>query len=123
MNISFSLTTRQVRGSTPTNPLKDVTRRMGWLKLKAGQRLWACVKCMGLKKGELPERIREIEVVSVRREKLRAMTDDLQYGYAECKREGFTEMTPRGFVTFFCESHAKCTPESVVTRIEFKYVP
>lgn len=123
MNISFSLTTAQVRASTPENPLKDVTRRMGWKKLKAGQRLWACVKCMGLKKGEKPERIREIEVVSVRREKLRAMQDNLNYGFAECKREGFPELSPRGFVEFFCKSHAKCTPQTVVSRIEFKYLP
>ena len=49
-NMSFSLTTDQVRNRT-----KTVTRRLGWWKNKHGKRLLqvgdivnACVKCMGL---------------------------------------------------------------------------
>ncbi len=121
--ISFALTTRQVRESTPENILKDVTRRLGWRRLKAGDRLVACEKVMGRRKGEPLVRIREIEVVSTRRERLRAMTDNLNYGFAECKREGFPEMSPQRFVEFFCSSHKGCTPETTVTRIEFKYLP
>lgn len=120
--ISFSLTTKQVRESTPEKPIKDVTRRLGWKNVRVGERMIGCEKVMGRRAGEPLVKIREIEVVSVRREKLRAMQDDLNYGFAECKREGFPEMTPRGFVNFFCQSHKGCTPETTVTRIEFKYV-
>ena len=31
---------------------KTVTRRLGWWFLKPGDVVWACEKCMGLKKGE-----------------------------------------------------------------------
>jgi len=54
------------------------------------------------------------------------MTDDLLYGVDECFREGFgdhpTLYFPIRFVDFFCGSHKGCTPETVVTRIEFEYV-
>lgn len=135
-NISFALTTQQVRETFQngyTHVLKDVTRRMGWLRLKAGDRLRACVKCMGLKKGEKPEVLGIIEVVNVRRERLGCMVDDLHldYGFLECKREGF-EFHPRmkyptAFVEFFCASHKDqfgkpCTMNTVVTRIEFRYI-
>jgi len=43
-NISFALTTKQIR-----NRSKTVTRRLGWLHIKKGDVLNACVKCMGLK--------------------------------------------------------------------------
>ena len=117
-NISYSLTTRQVREQS-----KDVTRRQGWLHLKKGDILNACVKCMGLKKGEKPERICQVQVVSVKRESLQAMLDDRQYGYKETMREGFPDMSPEQFVAFFCKSHKGCTAATVVTRIEFKYFP
>jgi hypothetical protein len=120
--ISFSLTTRQVRESTPEKTLKDVTRRMGWAYLEVGERLMGCEKVMGRRNGEPLVRIREIEVVSVRREQLRAITDDPVYGASECRREGFPEMTPKQFVRFFCASHKGCRPEAIITRIEFKYV-
>lgn len=128
MNISFQLTTRQVRESTPEKPLKDVTRRLGWLKLKPGQRLWACEKCQGIKPGEKIVRIREIKVVSVRREPLRRMIKEPKYGADECRREGFPEMSPYQFVTFFCESHGIKQDDfghtdEIVTRIEFRYLP
>lgn len=116
-NISFMLTTRQVRNRT-----KDVTRRLKWLNLKVGERLQGCEKCQGRKAGEPLVRLCVVEVVSVRREPLRNMTDDPAYGNDEVEREGFPEMTPEAFVEFFCDSHAKCTPDTEVTRIEFKYV-
>jgi hypothetical protein len=116
-NISFALTTPQILAAT-----KHITRRLGWLTLKPGDLLRPVRKCMGLKKGEKPEVLRgPICVVSIRREPLRAMTDDLNYGQAECKREGFPDMTPAEFVTMFCKSHKGCTPDTEVTRIAFAY--
>lgn len=116
-NMSFSLTKRQMRERT-----KTVTRRMNWLNLKVGERIQACEKCMGRKAGEPLIRICVIEIVNVWREPLCKMTKLPLYGKGECEREGFPEMHPHTFVTFFCESHNKCTPASAVTRIEFKYV-
>lgn len=118
-NISFSLTTQQFRART-----KDVTRRMGWINLKVGERLMGCEKCMGRKSYEPLVRLGVIEVVNVRREKLSLMTENLSYGFQEVEREGFgVHMKwPSAFVAFFCNSHTGCTPESEITRIEFKYI-
>ena len=141
MNISFSMTTRQVRERT-----KTVTRRLGWDRLQPGQRLQACVKCMGLKKGQKPEVICQIEVVSVRREPLLKLFEERLDGV---RAEGFRVIaefgpeavaalwpnmvelpdamviaTPLHFVEFFCWAHRakKCQPETLVNRIEFKYL-
>jgi capsid protein len=46
-NISFSMTESQFLDGS-----KDVTRRLGWLTLQAGDHLMACRKCQGLKPGE-----------------------------------------------------------------------
>jgi hypothetical protein len=120
-NISFSLTTAQVRAEK-----KTVTRRMGWNFLKAGDVLNACVKCMGLKKGEKPEVICRIAVVSVRREPLTALLENIDYGFKETALEGFPHLHPyswpSAFVEFFCASHKGCTPMTAVNRIEFKYL-
>lgn len=120
-NISFALTTSQIVEGT-----KTVTRRLGWLNLKPGEQLRPVKKCMGLRPGETLDVLRDpITVVSVRRELLRAMTDDVDYGVAECALEGFGNhpdyCLPSGFVAMFCASHKGCTPETVVTRIEFTY--
>lgn len=53
---------------------KTVTRRRGWRLLQPGDRLTLCRKVMGRKPGEPLERIAEVEVVSVRREPLMAIT-------------------------------------------------
>jgi len=116
-NISFSLTTRQVRERT-----KTVTRRMGWLNLKPGDRLQACEKCQGIPKGEHVVKLAVIEVVTAEPDKLRTLTDLIEYGRSEVILEGFPEMEPDEFVRFFCNSHKGCTPETIITRIEFKYV-
>ena len=127
-NISFSLTTDQIR-----NRSKTVTRRMNWLKLKAEDRLQACVKCRGLKPGEKLAVLAVIEVVSVRREKLNTLLGVPQSEVAgdfytpseardEINAEGFPLLTAAEFVKFFCASHKGCTPETDVTRIEFRYV-
>ncbi|WP_233213694.1 hypothetical protein [Mycobacterium hubeiense] len=109
--MSVSLTEPQVVART-----KDVTRRMGWSNLKAGDRLTLCRKVMGRKRGEPLVRIVDVEVISVRREPLDTITAD------DCVREGFPRMTPDQFVEFFCASHRGCTPESEVTRIQWRYL-
>lgn len=108
-NMSFSLTTNQIRQRT-----KTVTRRLGWKTLKPGDLLCACRKCMGLKPSESIERLGTIRVVSVRREPLDAITT------ADVAREGFRGMSPEEFVRMFCD-HMGGVPEQDVTRIEFEY--
>lgn len=113
-NISFSMTTPQFLAGT-----KDVTRRLGWENLKAGDTLRAVKKCMGLKKGEKMEPLGLIRVVDVRRETLDIISTDLVYGRREVDREGFPEMGINEFVMFFCRGHTGCFPEREITRIEF----
>lgn len=117
-NMSFSLTTPQVRAGT-----KTVTRCIGWAFLKPGDRIMACVKCQGLGKGGKIEKIREIEVVSVRREPLISMcTLSTRKRMEETEAEGFPDLSCDEFVAMFCKNMG-CTPDAIVTRIEFKYVP
>lgn len=120
-NMSFMLTTEQVRART-----KTVTRRTGWKTLKAGEVLCAVKKGMGLKKGEKIERLATIRVLSVRSEPLARLTTDVDYGFEECAKEGFAHdprlRRPSEFVEFFCRSHKGCEPASLVQRIEFEYV-
>lgn len=117
-NISFALTTPQFRAGT-----KTVTRRLGWRGLKVGDVLCAVEKGQGLKKGEKVKRLGVIEIVNVRREKLRRVIDDPDYGARECAREGFPppheKSDPAEFVKFFCATHAGCRAATVITRIEF----
>jgi hypothetical protein len=113
-NISFSLTEAQFLDGS-----KDVTRRLRWLFLRAGDRLMACRKCMGLRPGESIVRLGEIEVVSTRREKLSCLIVDPDYGQAEAMREGFPKLTGKQFVEMF-RSHMVVPADGMVTRIEFK---
>lgn len=120
-NMSFALTTEQIRLGT-----KTVTRRLGWEHLKPGELVRPVLKCMGLRPGEKIQPLREaVRVVGIRREPLRAMLDDLEYGFVECELEGFGEHPsyrfPSSFVEMFCATHRGCTPDTVVTRIEFSY--
>jgi len=108
--ISFSLTTRQIRDRS-----KTVTRRRGWSRLKVGDVLTACVKCMGLKRGERVERLASIRVVDVREERLDAITA------GDVEREGFPGMTPGEFVAMFVGSMGG-DGASIVRRIEFEYI-
>lgn len=119
-NISFQLTERQFLDGS-----KDVTRRLGWENLKKGDRLRGCRKCMGLKRGEKPHVLGLIEIISVRREPLTKLTRHPDYGRRECQREGFPEMSPEDFVSFFIDSHKSqgCSRDSTITRIEFKHIP
>lgn len=120
-NISFALTTPQFIAQT-----KTVTRRMGWLRSKPGDLLCGVKKAMGLRPGEQIERLGMIRLVDVRREPLRRMLDDLDYGFDETIREGFPDghplHWPSEFVRFFCESHKGCTPDSIITRLRYAYV-
>ncbi len=114
-NISFALTTSQFLDGT-----KDVTRRLGWEFLKAGDVLMAVEKTRGIKKGEL-KRLGLIRIVSVRRERLDRMESG-PYGRREVRREGFPNYSPREFILFFCKSHKGCMPENIVTRILFERI-
>jgi hypothetical protein len=117
-NMSFALTTEQIRNRT-----KTVTRRVGWGKLVPGDTVNACVKCMGLKKGEKPEKLALIYITSVAKEPLHRLMSDAEYGAAEATKEGFPGWTGRQFVEMFCEHmnpiHGVATE---VNRIEFEYV-
>lgn len=120
-NMSFSLTTDQIRAGT-----KTVTRRLGWLNLKPGELVSPVLKGMGLKPGEKIQRLRApIRIVSVRRERLDRMTTEWDYGFEECANEGFadhpTRRFPFEFVAMFCATHKGCVPSTEVTRIEFEY--
>ena len=105
--MSFALTKAQLLDSS-----KTVTRRFGWKALRPGDELLAVSKCMGFRKGEKPDVYGVVRVVSVRRERLDAITPD------DVKREGFPQMTPAEFVAMFCR-HMGCEPDAEVTRIEF----
>jgi hypothetical protein len=109
--MGFSLTTAQMRERT-----KTVTRRLGWLKAKPGDRALAVEKAMGLRKGEQRVRLGVIEIVGVRRERLDAIMQE------DVIAEGFPEMTPAEFVAFFCKQDRKLSGATEVTRIEFKFI-
>jgi hypothetical protein len=108
--MSVALTEASVVAGT-----KTVTRRLGWLMLRPGDRLTLCRKVMGRRKGEPLVRLAEVEVVSVRREPLYLITD------ADCTAEGFPGWTPARFIDFFCRTHKGATPGTEITRIEWRY--
>ena len=109
-NISFAMTTPQIMARS-----KTVTRRFGWWFLKPGDQLCGVKKAMGLKRGEKIERLCLIEVVSVRKEPLCAITQE------DVIAEGFPDWTPQDFIDFLVK-HYKCDPSKAVNRIEFKYL-
>jgi hypothetical protein len=111
--LSVMLTHEQVRART-----KTVTRRLGWRELEPGDGLTLCKKVQGRRRKdgtvEPLDRIAEVVVVDVRRERLDAITVE------DVALEGFPEWTPAQFVEFFCRS-MKCTPDVEVTRILWRY--
>lgn len=109
-NMSFAMTTDQVRAQT-----KTVTRRFGWWFLKAGDVVNGVEKAMGLQKGEKINRLCQIRVVSVRREPLNAITQD------DVRREGFPDWTPEQFIQMLVD-HYKIDPAANCNRIEFEYI-
>lgn len=111
-NMSFSLTADAIRNRT-----KTVTRRLGWKNLKPGEKFRACVKCMGLKKGEKIEVLAVLECVSNRSEILR----EIKNHPIDCTLEGFPEKSCNDFILMFCK-HMGGNVDQTVNRIEFKYV-
>jgi hypothetical protein len=111
--MSFALTERQLMDGS-----KTVTRRTGWQNLRAGDRLLAVRKAMGLKKGEKIHPLCEIEVVSVRRE----YVGSIMHEPGDARREGFPDMTEADFADFFCKK-MRATLDTPVNRIEFRKVP
>lgn len=109
--MAVSLTEQQVRNRT-----KTVTRRVGWRMLRVGDQLTLCKKVMGRRRGEPLDRIADVEVTGIRRERLDAITPD------DITAEGFPGMTPGEFVAFYCDSHCGCTPETEITRIQWRYI-
>jgi len=116
-NMSFILTTEQMK-----NRSKDVTRRLGWSFLKAGDVVMACVKCQGLGKGGKIEKIHPIRIVSVTREPLHAIWDvPIRDNKLETTREGFPLMTSWQFIDMF-RKEMKCLSCDMVNRIEFEHL-
>lgn len=118
--MSFSKTTPQFLAGT-----KLVTRRVKWLHAKVGMQVMGVEKAMGLKPGEQIVRLRPIKFIDVRREPLRRMIDDEEYGRRECILEGFPppheKSVPYHFVRFFCE-FSGLSQDDDVTRIEYRYL-
>lgn len=117
-NMSFAMTTAQFKART-----KDVTRRYGWGNLKPGDRVMGVEKAMGLKKGEKIVQLGMIEIVSNRPEPLNAMTENVDYGFEELRREGypFGIKWPSEFVDRIA-SHYRKKPHDPINRIEYKYI-
>lgn len=105
--MSFAITKRQFLDGTKTQ-----TRRLGWLGLRVGDRFMGVEKAMGLKRGERQVEYGVRRVLSIRRERLDAITR------VDVIAEGFPEMTPAQFVELFCKVN-KCEPSTLVTCIEF----
>lgn len=106
---------------------KTVTRRLGWTFLRPGDRLTLCRKVMGRRKGEPLERLAEVEVTDVRRERLWDITDDDIVREAVDPAlfgETYTDTgrpTVGAWVEWFCEE-MDVRPDDMVTRIEWRYV-
>jgi hypothetical protein len=115
--MSFALTTDQVLAQT-----KDVTRRLAWLHAKEGEILQPVKKAMGLRPGETLTKIGPpVRLLLRRRERLDTLLRRPDYGQREVAREGFPDWSPRQFVDMFCATHNGCTPETVISRLEFSY--
>lgn len=108
--MSVALSTEQVRNRT-----KFVTRRVGWRMIAPGDQVTLCPKVRGRRAGEALERIVTVDIVSVRRERLDAITED------DVVAEGFPDMTSEEFVRFFCRTHKNVSPATEVTRIQWEY--
>lgn len=90
---------------------------MGWEDLRPGELLCGVEKSQGLRPGQPIKRLAIIRVRSVRRVQLNQIT------YDDCRREGFPHMAPSQFTRMFVASHESCRPTSMVTRIEFDFIP
>lgn len=112
-NMSFMLTTEQVRNRT-----KTVTRRLGWKNAKPCDVVQPVVKGQGLKKGERVEKLGgPIRFVKVERVPLAHSS----LTFEDVAREGFHGQGPSDFVDMF-RKHNGCERHTEVTRIEFEYL-
>jgi hypothetical protein len=109
-NMSFMLTQEQIKNRT-----KIVTRRLGWRNIRVDQQIRAVDRVRGLKKGEHPRELAIIRVTGERWEPLKVITRE------EVIKEGFPELSKVEFIRLFCKS-MRCTPDTLVHRIEFEYV-
>jgi hypothetical protein len=109
--MALSLAERQVRAL-----VKTVTRRLGWRMLRVGDQLTLCRKVMGRRRrwAPRPDRRRRSHLSAPRA--LDAIT------VADVTAEGFPQMTPTQFVSFFCAIHQGCEPGTEITRIEWRYL-
>lgn len=119
--MSFALTESQIMDGS-----KTVTRRLGWQFLKPGDFVRPVRKAMGLKHGEKVCVLRDpLRIVSVRRERLGALLDSMEYGFQEAALEGFGNHPeyryPSAFVNFFIDTHKGSHLDMFVTRIAFSY--
>lgn len=103
---------------------KTVTRRLGWRFLKPGDHVTLCRKVMGRRKGEPLVRLADVEIVSVRREPLSAMT------FEDVEREGGDylplvqdagETLQETFARWFAEAF-RVSVDTEVTRVEWRYL-
>ena len=101
---------------------KTVTRRKGWLMLKPGDTLTLCRKVQGRKPGEPLERLAEVEVVNVWRERLSDLFDTRFDNDGEVGKEGFPDMDPGEFVERFFVDAQGMSEHDEVTRIEWRYL-
>jgi len=109
-NMSFTLTTRQVRNRT-----KTVTRRLGWKFARVGLVVMACVKCQGIPKGGHIEEITPIRFTDLRWEPLNSITQE------DVVNEGFPLQSPEWFVDMFVR-HNRCAPSEPVHVMTFEYL-
>lgn len=112
--MAFSLTIEAIEKQT-----KTVTRRPAetWRTLKAGDRLVAVDKVMGLKKGQSPRILGVLRVTDVRVEPLLIITPE------DCTREGFPGMLPSEFIFMFADHYGEVDISHLeVRRIEFEYL-
>lgn len=121
--MSVSHTTEAVRRRQ-----KTVTRRLGWRFLKVGDRLTLCEQVMG-RRGAPLVRLAEVEVVSVRREKVLQINDhDILCEGVEVVPGRFCEIRPDtgqpyagAWAVWFCKTFGGDF-DTEVTRIEWKYL-
>lgn len=110
---------------------KTQTRRLGWRFLKPDDRLTLCSKVQGRRRKdgtvEPLERLAEVEVTEVRRERLWSITDEdiaREAVDGDHWTEVYTETglpTPGAWVAWFCEEMG-CMPDTMVTVITFRYL-
>jgi hypothetical protein len=112
--MSVALTEQAVRERR-----KTVTRRLGWDRLRPGDRLTLVRKSMGRRRRdgtvEPLVRIADVEVVHVCRLPLDQIAD------VDVIREGFDHGDTERFIAMFCHA-MRCTPKATVTRIEWRYL-